>query len=144
MNMEIKARDLIAAGWPEGRRLGAALRRARDLESTGLARADVLTALEAEFPKQLIVALPRPAPAPLAEAIEAETPEEAANLVAARTRMTELLHMPVVSRGVIMPDACPSGGGYATIPVGGAIEVENALIPEIGRASCRERVCQYV
>ena len=38
MNMEIKARDLIAAGWHEGRRLGAALRRARDLESTGLAR----------------------------------------------------------------------------------------------------------
>ena len=33
MNMEIKARDLIAAGWHEGRRLGRALRRARDLES---------------------------------------------------------------------------------------------------------------
>ena len=58
MNMEIKARDLIAAGWHEGRRLGPALRRARDLESTGLARADVLTALEAEFPKQLAVILP--------------------------------------------------------------------------------------
>ena len=28
-----------------------------------------------------------------------------------------------------MPDACPSGGGRATIPVGGAIEVENAIIP---------------
>ena len=59
MNMEIKARDLIAAGWHEGRRLGPALRRARDLESTGLARANVLTALEAEFPKQLAVILPR-------------------------------------------------------------------------------------
>ena len=28
-----------------------------------------------------------------------------------------------------MPDACPSGGGRATIPVGGGIEVENAIIP---------------
>jgi tRNA-splicing ligase RtcB len=65
MNMEIKARDLIAAGWHEGRRLGPALRRARDLESTGLARADVLTALEAEFPKQFAVILPRYEPAPL-------------------------------------------------------------------------------
>ena len=39
MHMEIKARDLIAAGWHEGRRLGPALRRARELEATGLARA---------------------------------------------------------------------------------------------------------
>lgn len=36
MSMEIKARDLIAAGWHEGRRLGAALRRARELEATGI------------------------------------------------------------------------------------------------------------
>src|SRR4051812_25304810 len=129
MNMEIKARDLITAGWHEGRRLGPALRRARDLESTGLARVDVLAQLEAEFPKQLAVILPRHQPGPLAEAIEAETPEEASNVAAARQRMTELLHVPVVKRGVLMPDACPSGGGYATIPVGGGIEVENAIIP---------------
>ncbi len=129
MTMEIKARDLIAAGWHEGRRLGPALRRARDLEAGGLARAEVLAALEAEFPKQLAVILPRPAPAPLAEAIAAATPEEAANVAATRQRMTELLHVPVVKRGAIMPDACPAGGGRATIPVGGGIEVENALIP---------------
>jgi RNA-splicing ligase RtcB len=129
MNMEIKARDLIEAGWHEGRRLGAALRRARDLESAGLPRAEVLVALEAEFPKQLPVILPRPEAAPLAEAIEAETAEEAINLTAVRQRMNELLHVPVVKRGVIMPDACPSGAGKALIPVGGGIEVENAIIP---------------
>ena len=129
MNMEIKARDLIAAGWHEGRRLGPALRRARDLESSGLSHELILAELEKEFPKQLPVILPRYEPAPLAEAIEPETPEEAANVAAARTRMTELLHMPIVKRGSIMPDACPSGGGCATIPVGGAIEVENAIIP---------------
>ena len=129
MNMEIKARDLIAAGWHEGRRLGPALRRARDLETSGLDRGQVLVQLEAEFPKQLIVALPRHEPAPLAEAIAAETPEEASNLDLARARMTELLHVPVVQRGVIMPDACPSGASRATIPVGGAIAVENAIIP---------------
>ncbi len=129
MTMEIKARDLIAAGWHEGRRLGGALRRARDLESTGLSREDVLARLEAEFPKQLPVILPRYEPAPLAEAIEPETPEEADNVMSARTRMLELLHVPVIKRGSIMPDACPSGGVRATIPVGGAIEVENAIIP---------------
>jgi tRNA-splicing ligase RtcB (3'-phosphate/5'-hydroxy nucleic acid ligase) len=125
LNMEIKARDLIAAGWPEGRRLGPARRRARDLESTGLARADVLTALEAEFPKQLAVFLPRYEPAPLAEAIEADTPEEKTNVAVARQRMTELLHVPVVKRGVIMPDACPTGGGRATVPVGGGSSGSN-------------------
>ena len=129
MSMEIKARDLIAAGWHEGRRLGPALRRARDLEASGLSRPEVLVALEAEFPKQLAVILPRHEPAPLAEAIEADTPEETTNLAAARQRMQELLRIPVVKRGVIMPDACPSGGARATIPVGGAIEVENAILP---------------
>jgi tRNA-splicing ligase RtcB len=129
MNMEIKARDPLSAGWQEGRRLGGALRRARDLEATGLGRAEVFALLETEFPKQPARVLPRAAPAPLAEAIEAETPEEAANVAAARARMHELLHVPVVQRGVIMPDACPSGGGRATIPVGGAIAVENAIIP---------------
>ncbi len=127
--MEIKARDLITAGWHEGRRLGAALRRARDLESAGLSRETVFIELEKEFPKQLAVILPRYEPAPLAEAIVPETAEEAVNVDAARARMDELLHIPVIKRGAIMPDACPSGGSRATIPVGGAIEVENAIIP---------------
>ena len=116
MNMEIKARDLVAAGWHEGRRLGPALRRARELEAAGLTRHALLAQLEAEFPKQLAVLLPRHSPAPLAEAIAAETPEEAANVASARQRMTELLHLPVVQRGVLMPDACPSGGGAGTYP----------------------------
>jgi len=129
--MEIKARDLIAAGWHAGRRLGAALRRARELEaaSAGIPREQLLAQLETEFPKQLIVALPRHEPAPLAEAIETETPDETANVELARQRMRELLAMPVVQRGVIMPDACPSGHQRACIPVGGAIAVENAIIP---------------
>src|SRR5690606_1524381 len=32
-------------------------------------------------------------------------------------------------RGAVMPDACPVGGGPATIPVGGVIAVENAIMP---------------
>ncbi len=129
MSMEIKARDLIAAGWHEGKRLGAALRRARDLEADGLPREALLVRLEEEFPKQLIVALPRHEPAPLAEAIEAETAEEVDNVALVRARMQELLRMPVVARGAVMPDACPTGGGPATIPVGGAVAVENAIMP---------------
>ena len=130
MSMELKARDLIAAGWPEGRhRLGPALRRGRELESSGMAHADVLRQLEQEMPKEIVRIEARAEPASLVEAIEAETPEELATITSVRARMRELLHIPVVQRGVIMPDACPTGGGPATIPVGGGIEVANAIIP---------------
>lgn len=129
MTMEIKARDLLAAGWLEGLRLGSALRRARELDATGLDRALIFAQLEQEFPKQLPLILPRSSAAPLAEAVESETDEETANVASARQRMKELLHSPVIQRGVLMPDTCPAGGGTATIPVGGAIAVENAIIP---------------
>jgi len=129
MSMEIKARDLVTAGWQEGRRLGAALRRARELESNGVDREQVLIDLEKEFPKTLPLILPRSELAPLAEAIVPETPDEIINVESSRARMRELLHVPVVKRGALMPDACPSGAGRAFIPVGGAIEVENAIIP---------------
>ena len=55
----------------------------------------------------------------VADAIEAENPQETENVASTRSRMTELLHVPVVKRGVITPDACPAGSAKATIPVGG-------------------------
>ncbi|MDR2429289.1 MAG: RtcB family protein [Puniceicoccales bacterium] len=129
MTTEIKARELLAAGWREGPRLGAALRRAHELDATGLDRESILARLEQEFPKQPPLILPRATGAPLAEAVEADTDEEIANIASARRRMRELLRSPVIQRGVLMPDTCPSGDGTATIPVGGAIAVENAIIP---------------
>jgi tRNA-splicing ligase RtcB len=129
MSMDIKARDLLDAGWPEGRRLGSVLRRARELQATGLDLAGVLAALEVDYPKDAKPASLRPTPAPLAEAVEAETPVETVSVAASRARMTELLHVPVVKRGALMPDTCPAGHGIATIPVGGAIETENAILP---------------
>lgn len=129
MSMEIKARDLLAAGWQEGPRIGAALRRARELEASGVPRDVLLVQLENEFPKTAPRLMPRELPAPLAEAICAETPEELQNIASCRARMRELLHMPVIEAGALMPDACPSSLGRATIPVGGAIAVRNAIIP---------------
>lgn len=129
MNMEIKGRDLLAAGWHEGKRLGTALRRARELEASGMDRTTMLMQLEEEFPKQPPLIEPRSHSAPLAEAIEAENDEEIANVTTVRQRMREILRMPTVQRGAIMPDACPTSPAPATIPVGGAIAVENAIIP---------------
>ncbi|HYP16757.1 MAG TPA: RtcB family protein [Opitutus sp.] len=129
MSMEIKARDLIAAGWRDERQFGAVLKRARELQATGLDVSGVLAALEADYPKEAKPAELRPQPAAFTEAVAAETPAEVASVAASRARMTELLHVPVVKRGALMPDTCPAGAAPATIPVGGAIEVENALLP---------------
>lgn len=129
MAMDIKAHDLMAAGWPGDRRLGAVLKRARELQATGLDFGGIVAALEVDYPRNAPVVELRSAPAPLTEAVEAETPSETASVVGARARMTELLHVPVVNRGTLMPDTCPAGTGLATIPVGGAIETENAILP---------------
>jgi tRNA-splicing ligase RtcB len=129
MSMEIKARDLLKAGWLEGPRLGAVLRRGRELQATGLDLDGILAALEVDYPKTAPLAELRPQPATLSEAVQAETPAETVSVAAARARMLELLHVPVVKRGALMPDTCPAGHGVATIPVGGAIETENAILP---------------
>src|SRR5262245_59505616 len=115
MSMDIKARDLLAAGWPEGRRLGSVLKRARELQATGLDLAGVFATLEVDYPKNAQLVALRPTPAPLAEAVDAETPVETVNLAASRARLAELLHVPVVKRGTLMPDTCPSGHAVATI-----------------------------
>ncbi len=71
----------------------------------------------------------RDVPAPLAEAIDATTPDAVENLHAVRRRMHALLRSPVILRGAILPDACPAGPGEAALPVGGAIAAEHAVIP---------------
>jgi len=68
-------------------------------------------------------------PAPCTEAIRVETKEEKSNLSKVRDRMGELLRTPVIQRGAVMPDACPTSPEKASMPVGGAIAVENAIIP---------------
>lgn len=71
----------------------------------------------------------RVTPASLTLAIDADTPAAIKNLNLAKKQITELLRCPVVSSGTLMPDACPAGSAPASMPVGGAIAAENAIIP---------------
>ncbi|MDB4673834.1 RtcB family protein, partial [Verrucomicrobiales bacterium] len=122
--------DLLRAGWPAGDALGELLSHARWLEKTkGISDSKyLLKLLRRDFPPPAKPTL-REEPAPSGEAITATTPEEIKNLGAVRRQMGELLRVPVISRGSLMPDACPAGSAPATIPVGGVIAIENAIIP---------------
>lgn len=113
---------LLAWGVKPGKRFKDALAEARRLAATGLAleevRAVVLEAF-AEPPAPAIVL--RRAEGTFAEAIVAETPEDAANIESVRLHMEDLMRCPMLEHGVIMPDACPAGQAKGTIPVGGAV-----------------------
>ncbi|GAA5480998.1 RtcB family protein [Haloferula sargassicola] len=122
--------DLIAAGYEPGPRFKAMFEKLAEYEARGISdKKYALKLLKREFgapePKRGL----REKPAPLAEAIRPDTKEEKDNVAAVRRKMDELLRVPVIARGAVMPDACPAGAGRAVIPVGGAIAVENAIIP---------------
>ena len=128
----ITGNDLLAAGWASGPRLGEALAHAAELEAKGIHDKDyLLKLLHRDTPPEAFVPklAPRSVPAPFSEAIEATCAQDVENIGNVRRFMRDLLAMPVIERGAVMPDACPAGSAKATIPVGGAIAVKNAIIP---------------
>lgn len=120
---------LIHAGFKPGKNFKLLLARAQELDRAGI---DYETIFE-----QLTVEFPAPPPkihlaatgSTLTEAITPITDIEITNLEKVRITMNELLRVPVVYAGALMPDTCPAGSEAATIPVGGAIKVHNAIIP---------------
>ncbi len=126
----ITSEDLEAAGYLPGAGLEAMLRQAAEYQLRGISDFKyLLKLLRRDFapppPKFVMGTIP----APLAEAIRGESAEEKRNIVVTRSQMQQLLCTPVITRGAILPDACPAGKVPAVIPVGGAIAVENAIIP---------------
>ena len=61
--------------------------------------------------------------------IEAEDDAERANIEAVSRHMDELMRVPTVVAGAIMPDACPSDHRLGAIPVGGIAATRNAIHP---------------
>ena len=61
--------------------------------------------------------------------IEAGDEFEAANIEAVRLHMRELMRVPTLVAGAIMPDACPSDKRPGTIPVGGVVAAREAIHP---------------
>ena len=129
MNL-LTPQDLIDAGYEPGPAFQELLAKVSEYETRGISDAKYALKLlkrdvGAPPPKHVM----REKPAPLAEAIVPATKDERLNVEAVRKQMHQLLKTPVIARGAIMPDACPVGAGHAVTPVGGAIAVENAIIP---------------
>ena len=61
--------------------------------------------------------------------IEAEDEAEHANLEAVFRHMDELVRVPTVVAGTVMPDACPSDHRLGAIPVGGVAATRDAIHP---------------
>ena len=129
MNL-INESDLLEAGWLPGPEIELMLEATRAMAARGVHdRAYALKLLRRDFPLPDRRMRLRDEPSPLAQAILATNEADAKNIGAVLRDMETLLRVPVVTRGAIMPDACPAGNAVANIPVGGVIAVENAIIP---------------
>ncbi len=129
--LKFTRQQLIDAGWQDNAELDHTYLHALTLIGNKSATTTkyLFKLLKRDFPDQHASLQMRDEPAPLELAIEAETKDEIKNLNKATKQITELLRCPVVSAGALMPDACPAGSAPASMPVGGAISVENAIIP---------------
>lgn len=120
----------MEAGWEPGPIFAEMIVKLREYEERGICdKKYLLKLLAKDFGEPEPKVAMRAAPVKCAEAIRPENDEEKENVSKVRCKMSELLWVPVISQGAVMPDACPSGMKEATIPVGGAIAVENAIIP---------------
>jgi RNA-splicing ligase RtcB len=118
----MSGQDLIDAGLRQGRWFAEALVAANGVLDAGGTEAEALATALAFAP---VPAKPLrdPGALPFHVNIEAETPEEEANVESVTRSMAELMRTPVVRAGAIMPDACPTGPP-GTIPVGGVVASE--------------------
>lgn len=122
--------DLLLAGWQDGPQIEALLDAVRVMEQRGIRDAlYALKKLRRDFPPPDLRLRLREKAAPLTEAIAASCALDAQNIGAVRRQMNELLRVPVVLSGAVMPDACPAGNAPAAIPVGGIIAVDRAILP---------------
>lgn len=129
MNL-LSSQDLVDAGYEPGLIFKDLLAKVAEYEARGIADPKyALKLLKRDVAPPPVKFAMREKPVALAEAILPATKEEKENVEAVRRQMHQLLKTPVIARGAIMPDACPVGPGTAATPVGGAIAVENAIIP---------------
>ncbi|SER27165.1 RNA-splicing ligase RtcB, repairs tRNA damage [Faunimonas pinastri] len=122
----ITGKTLIEWGYQPASWFGAALHDANDAEAHGATEAEIRAIIAQHVP-------PPVEPRGLRAAgevafhlnIHAEGEGDADNIAAVSATMQELMRVPTVEAGAVMPDACPAG----VIPVGGVVAVKGAIHP---------------
>lgn len=126
MEKKITGQDLLSLGYASGKWFKDALAFVNENQLTGPA----LTAyLENVSPKYRE---PFTEPVLFHKNIRAENDAEQTNVYDVCSAMKELMKLPTVVDGAIMPDACPTGPGQ--IPVGAIIVAKNAIHPSMHSA----------
>lgn len=123
-------KHLLEAGYPAGPMISLMIAAAETYQKRGISGKKYLLKLIArDFGEPQPALVMREAPLPLAEAIRATESAEKENLGLVRKQMQHLLRVPVIHQGAVMPDACPTGGAPASMPVGGVVVAHRAIIP---------------
>ncbi len=123
-------KHLLDAGYPAGPMIPLMISAAETYQNRGISGKKYLLKLIArDFGAPQPALVMRETPLPLAEAICATDAEEKENLALVRKQMQQLLRVPVIQHGSVMPDACPTGKAPASMPVGGVVVAHRAIIP---------------
>ena len=125
---EITGKTLLAWGYKPGGWFGAAIAAAEQARRTGAGEAEIRAAVDRHLPAPAATLRAAGALAHRLN-IAPEDADEIANVAAVEQHMTELMRVPTVRAGAVMPDACPAGSAPGTIPVGGVVAAENAIHP---------------
>lgn len=136
MREVITGADLIAWGYTPGPWFKPAIAEANLHVANGADESDVQIVLARFAPDSVVMLARRDVDQlPFSINIEAESISgfvdqgEVDNIAAVGEHMRDLMRVPTIKAGAVMPDACPAGSAKGTIPVGGIVACENAIHP---------------
>lgn len=130
---QISGKDILDLGIPEGKLIGDYI----DLANNKLSHNQSWEVIKQEILQDYFEKVKneedkytlRNNPLDVSVAARANSSEEQENLDKSLVKMQEVTLCPKVKQAALMPDCCPSGHSFGTIPVGGCIAVDNAIIP---------------
>lgn len=129
MTDKITGKTLIEWGFEPGKNFPVMIHIANVGREEGYPDSELIETLKKMVPEKPRTIPMRDKPLPWFGFIDAETPDEIANVNSVSAHMNELMRVPTIRYGAIMPDACPSGSAPGTIPVGGVVACEDAIHP---------------
>lgn len=122
----ITGKDIIDLGYKPNRWFKEAIKHINKHQLSGIELKGYLDSMNPSYIE------PLNEPLPFFQNIKAESSEEIQNVHDVVSTMKELMKIPTLITGAIMPDACPTGKGE--IPVGGVIVSKNSIFPSMHSA----------